>query len=100
HGAAVVVPVGVLSPDVPVQRDELLHRRVAGVGGDVRQFGVALGDGVGPAVLGADVRARPRVAGQVAGLGAVRGDRDADEPALRVEVVGDVGQLGPPVPLE
>ena len=59
---------------------------------------IPLGDGVRVEVLAGDVEARPGIAAQVLRLGPVVGDRDANDTVR--ELIGDVGELRPPVSLE
>src|SRR5580693_6121235 len=58
------------------------------------------GDGIRPAVVGADQQRSPRVASQVAGLGPRLGDRHLNGDVAGVKVVRHVGQLWTSVALD
>src|SRR6478609_4527624 len=49
HRLAILVPVGMLTGDAAVQRDQRLDRVVAWVGGRRRELGLPLGDRIRPA---------------------------------------------------
>ena len=89
-----------LTGDIAIQGDQGLDGIVVDRRGGRGQARVALGDGVRPAVVGADMNRRPRVTTQVAGLGPRLCDRDLDGEVALVEVVGHVRQLRPAVALD
>ena len=85
------------SPDErAVERDQLLHRRVARIRGRRCELGLPFEHDEGPEVVAAHVERRSRIAPEVLGLGPVGGDRDPGGSAV-VERIDDVRDLGPAV---
>src|SRR5271166_502433 len=100
HRLAVVVPVRVFAGDVAVQGNQRFDSVVVDRERRRCQLRGALGDGIRPAVVGADQQRSPRVAAQVAGLGPRLGDRHLNGDVAGVKVIRHVGQLWTSVALD